>query len=73
MLQVWVSRLCDSLSFRVSVTTLVFRLGEKFSFRVCVTNLVPASVSTLVSGPRDKSVTSLVFPVCVTNLVFQSV
>ena len=47
MLQVWVSRLCDSLSFRVCVTTLVFRLGDKFSFRVCVTNLVPAYVCQL--------------------------
>ena len=70
MLQVWVSRLCDSLSFRVSVTTLVFRLGEKFSFRVCVTNLVPASVCQLWILVRA---TSLVFPACVTNLVFQSV
>ena len=39
-------RVCDSFSFRVSVTTLVFRVGEKRF----------ASVSTLVSGPCDKSV-----------------
>ena len=83
MLQVWVSRLCDSLSFRVSVTTLVFRLGEKFSFRVCVTNLVPASVCQLwfpvrATSPYDKFSFSRLcykfsFPVSVMNLVFLSV
>ena len=58
-------RVCDSFSFRVSVTTLVFRVGEKLSFRVCV-NFGFRSV-------RQVRVTSLVFPICVTNLVFQSV
>ena len=83
MLQVRVSRLCDSLSFRVSVTTLVFRLGEKFSFRVCVTNLVPASVCQLwilvrATRPCDKFNFSRLcytfsFPVSVTSLVCTSV
>ena len=83
MLQVWVSRLCDSLSFPVCETTLVFRLGDKFSFRVCVTNLVPASVRLLwFSVPAislcDKFSFSRLchkfsFPVSVTSAVFASV
>ena len=82
-LQVWVSRLCDSLSFRVCVTSLVFRLGDKFSFRVCVTNLAPASVCQLWFPFRATSLCDkfsfsrlchkFSFTVSVTSLVFASV